>query len=199
MNANQANDLRESGDRTLELFRQQGPDVARLLEGVGPVAPDETYQGEHEIDLGGKRVLLREVPAHSHGDQIVFLPHERILFTGDLVENHFTPLFLDPTANGVAWIAVLAQLTALAPSTVIPGHGERGNVALIQEYHDYLVFVKDLVQARILEGQTIAVIERDGSPIVQERYPDWDASIWIRLAIRAFYSALTGTVLPPMF
>ena len=75
-NTTQADELREKGASYLNLFRGFGSDAHKALEGVELVMPDETYQGEKTIDLGGKQVVLHELTGgHIRGDQIVFLPH----------------------------------------------------------------------------------------------------------------------------
>jgi len=99
-NTTQAAELREKGASYLNIFRSFGSDAHKALEGVELVMPDETYQGEKTIDLGGKQVVLHELTGgHTRGDQIVFLPHEQVLFTGDLVENHLFPILFDQDAS----------------------------------------------------------------------------------------------------
>jgi len=124
-NTTQADELREKGASYLNLFRGFGSDAHKALEGVELVMPDETYQGKKTIDLGGKQVVLHELTGgHTRGDQIVFLPHEQVLFTGDLVENHLFPILFDQDASTNRWIEELASLMHLSPATVVPGHGE---------------------------------------------------------------------------
>src|SRR6185437_15719611 len=117
----------------LNLFRNLDPEARKALEGTEIVMPDEMYAGERAIDLGGKQVILRELAGHTRGDQIVFLPQEQVLFTGDLVENRLFPILFDQDASAGRWISTLARLIGLSPATVVPGHGEIGTVALIQE------------------------------------------------------------------
>ena len=79
-NRAQLDELREKGDAYIAMFRTFGPAVAEALEGVELVEPHETYDGpEHEFDLGGRtaRLLTRGL-AHTRGDQVVWLPQERI-------------------------------------------------------------------------------------------------------------------------
>jgi glyoxylase-like metal-dependent hydrolase (beta-lactamase superfamily II) len=195
INAAQADELREKGAFLLNLFRGLGPDVHKALEGVEFVMPDETYQGERIIDLGGKQVVLRELPGHSRGDQIVFLPHEQVLFTGDLVENHLFPILFDQDSRAKRWIETLVHMMRLSPATVVPGHGELGTVDLVQEVQDLLIFVREEVNRRIKEGQTLERIDQEAARIVKERYQEWGNDQWIPFAIRSVYAELTGTPL----
>jgi glyoxylase-like metal-dependent hydrolase (beta-lactamase superfamily II) len=201
-NTTQADELREKGAFFLNLFRGFGPDVHKALEGVELVMPDETYQREKTIDLGGKQVILRELTGgHTRGDQIVFLPHEQVLFTGDLVENHFFPILFDQDASTRRWIEELTSLMHLSPATVVPGHGELGTVELVQEVADLLLFVREEVNRRIKEGQALDLIDQEAALIIKERYQDWGNDLWIPFEIRNVYAELTGTPLkvPALF
>ena len=195
-NTTQADELREKGASYLNIFRGFGPDVHKALEGVELVMPDETYQGEKTIDLGGKQVVLHELTGgHTRGDQIVFLPREQVLFTGDLVENHFFPILDDQDASANRWIEELAFMMHLSPAIVVPGHGEPGKVELIQEVQDLLIFVREEVKRCIKEGQTLDLIDQEAARIIKERYHTWRNDLWIPFEIRNVYAELTGTPL----
>lgn len=201
-NTTQADELREKGAFFLNLFRGFGSDVHQALEGVELVMPDKTYQGEKTIDLGGKQVILRELAGgHTRGDQIVFLPDARVLFTGDLVENHFFPILFDQDASTRRWIEELTFLMQFSPATVVPGHGEPGTVELVQEVAGFLVFVSEEVKRRVKGGQALDLIDQEAVLIIKERYQDWGNDLWIPFAIRNAYAELTGTPLkvPALF
>src|SRR5579862_5300033 len=85
-NRSQRDELQTKGEGYLGMFKTFGPAVAKVLEGTELVQPDEVYDGAStSIDLGGRTVELRTWGlAHTAGDQIVWLPQERILLTGDL-------------------------------------------------------------------------------------------------------------------
>jgi glyoxylase-like metal-dependent hydrolase (beta-lactamase superfamily II) len=92
-NRAQYEELRDKGLAYLQMFRGLGEGVTAQLEGVELVSPHVAYAAA-DLDLGGKVVQLRTWgPAHTRGDQAVLLPAESALFTGDLVENRFFPIF----------------------------------------------------------------------------------------------------------
>lgn len=194
-NTTQAEELQEKGTFYLNRFREMGPAVKDLLEGVEFVLPDETYQGESVIDLGGKRVVLREVPGHTRGDQLVFLPQERVLFTGDLVENRLFPIFPDQDAHGRQWVQALEQMIRLSPTAVIPGHGERGTTELLHAFQNHLIFVREEVTRRVREGQALDRLEEEATRLVKERYQEWENDWGIAFEIRNMYAEMTGTPL----
>lgn len=94
-NRAQRDELQEKGARYIDLFRQtQGRAAADALDGTRVVMPHFVYDGPSaQIDLGGRKVELHTWgTAHTRGDQAVFLPQERILFAGDLVEERMFPI-----------------------------------------------------------------------------------------------------------
>lgn len=79
------------------------------------------------------------VTAHTRGDSYVWLPEERVLFTGDLVFNGGTPFAMSGSPK--RWLTVLDHLAALEPETVVPGHGPVGGSELFEPVAAYLRFV----------------------------------------------------------
>ena len=93
-NRSQQEELAAKGQAYLDMFRTFGDAVAEQLEGVEFVAPDELYDDRMTLDLGGiSAELLHFGLAHTRGDQVVFLPEQRLLFAGDLLENRIFPIF----------------------------------------------------------------------------------------------------------
>jgi glyoxylase-like metal-dependent hydrolase (beta-lactamase superfamily II) len=202
-NRAQVEELRAKGPGYLEMFRTFGPGVANALEGVELVEPDEVYDGESsELDLGGRVVqLLTRGVAHTRGDEVVFLPEERVLFTGDLVESRIFPIYPyfppdDADVNGERWIAVLEWLESLSPRIVVPGHGEVGDAATIVAARKYHQLVRDetyrLADDGVGADEAVAAIE----PTFRERYPDWEQPEWIGFAVRSFHAQRTRSAIP---
>jgi glyoxylase-like metal-dependent hydrolase (beta-lactamase superfamily II) len=156
------------------------------------VSPDVIYDGPSaQLDLGGVVAQLINVgPAHTRGDQVIFLPESRVLFGGDLVEDRFLPIFPDEDANGIRWLEALDRLAALDPEIVVGGHGEVGDVGLIAALRDYLATVRDRVAALRSDGLPLEAIEEQLEPELSERQAGWDNQMWIKSAIDSFHRAL---------
>ncbi|MCR9147853.1 MAG: quinoprotein relay system zinc metallohydrolase 2 [Rhodobacteraceae bacterium] len=76
---------------------------------------------ETVIDLGGRRLVLRPWSlAHSPTDLTVLDEVNGTLFAGDLVFDRHVPT-LDGSVRG--WLRVLDELSLIAASHVVPGHG----------------------------------------------------------------------------
>jgi glyoxylase-like metal-dependent hydrolase (beta-lactamase superfamily II) len=187
-NREQRDELRDKAHGYLETFRGLGDEVARELEGVEFVDPHVVYDGGADLDLGGKVVQLRTWgAAHSRGDQAVFLPAERVLFTGDLVEDRFFPIFPffpphDTDVDGGNWISVLGELQRLDATIVVPGHGEVGDAGLIATTHEYLSLLQSETKRLAAEGNDAEAIFATLEPQLRARYGDWDASEPWRIA-----------------
>jgi glyoxylase-like metal-dependent hydrolase (beta-lactamase superfamily II) len=193
-NAAQAQELADKGAEYVEMFSGFGPVLAELLAGVELVAPEITYAGEEaRLDLGGTAVeLLYYGPAHTRGDQLVFLPDERIVFVGDLVENRFLPIFPDEDAVGSRWLGLLDRIEALDPDAVVPGHGAIGDVGLVEELRAYLMAVRERVEALQAEGRALDAIEAAVDEEMRSRYAGWDNEMWIGSAVKSFHAELAG-------
>jgi glyoxylase-like metal-dependent hydrolase (beta-lactamase superfamily II) len=197
-NRAQQEELADKGVPYLEMFRTFGDAVAEQLEGVELVEPEEVYDEHTSFDLGGVEVELHHFGlAHTRGDQVVFLPGPRVLFTGDLVETRLFPIFPwfppdDADVNGSRWIEVLDRLAALEPEIVVPGHGELGGAELIQEVRSYLEDVRGRVRDAASSGASPDEIKSTLEPLIRADYPTWDAPEWIGFAIACFHAQLDG-------
>jgi glyoxylase-like metal-dependent hydrolase (beta-lactamase superfamily II) len=195
-NRTQQEELAEKGSSYLEMFRTFGEAVAEQLEGVELVEPDEVYDDRTTLDLGGVDVELHHFGlAHTRGDQVVFLPGPRVLFTGDLVETRFFPIFPwfppnDADVNGSGWIDVLTRLEALEPDVVVPGHGEVGGVELIGQVRSYLEDVRGRVGEAAGGGASSEEVKSTLEPEIRADYASWDAPEWIGFAVDCFYAEL---------
>jgi glyoxylase-like metal-dependent hydrolase (beta-lactamase superfamily II) len=194
-NRAQRDELRQKGEPYLEMFRTFGDDVAQQLEGVELVEPDSVYDDELELDLGGRTVRLKTWGlAHTQSDQVVFLPAERVLFTGDLVESRCFAIFPwfppdDTDVDGDRWIAVLRELERLEPALVVPGHGELGDVGVITTAREYLeqlrAETRALADSGASEDETAEELDRSFRAL----HPDWDQPEWIAFGARCFHAA----------
>ena len=169
-NRAQLDELHDKGAGYVDMFKTFGPAVAEALEGVELVDPHETYEDETELDLGGRTVQLRTWGvAHTRSDQVVFLPAERILFTGDLVEERIFAIYPyfppdDADVDGERWIEVLRRLEALEPAIVVPGHGAVADVGVIRAAREYHELLRDETLRLAAEG-------RDADAVVAELEP----------------------------
>jgi cyclase len=113
------------------------PAVAEQLREVKAVPPNTTYASKMVLHKGQREIqLLFLGRGHTGGDTVVFLPKERIVCTGDLMESRIAYMgdaFFDE------WITTLDALKKLDFALDLPGHGVPfRDKALITAFQSYL-------------------------------------------------------------
>jgi glyoxylase-like metal-dependent hydrolase (beta-lactamase superfamily II) len=196
-NRTQRDELKAKGEGYLGMFRTFGPGVATALEGTEIVMPDDVYDGASaEIDIGGRKVEFRNWGlAHTRGDQIVWLPEERILFTGDLAEERIFPIFPwfppnDADLDAARWVKILSELESWKPKIVVPGHGDVGGAEILSAVREYMTDLGKRVAAERKAGKDADAIVAELGPRIRAEHPDWDSPEWIDFAIR-YYSSVS--------
>jgi glyoxylase-like metal-dependent hydrolase (beta-lactamase superfamily II) len=189
VNKAQADDLAHKGEGYLAMFRQLGEPIARELEGVQVPAPDQVYDGSHELDLGGRVVRLRPTgQGHTKGDQVVEVSDAGVLFTGDLAETGQFAIFpwfppYDTDVSGIRWISVMEKLAAEAPRVVVPGHGEIGDAQLLADVRDYLRELRDETWNRQDSQMSEETIAAEVRALMIDRHPQWRLPEWIERGV----------------
>ena len=134
----QQRELIDDRGRTLALF-ERNPDFAPYLNGVSFRKPEVLFDREYLLDLGGVHArVLWLGPAHTKGDQEIFIEEDRALFSGDLAMKGIPPRGFATGSSWQTWINILDQLSALRPAYVLPDHGEWGDASLIDAQKAYL-------------------------------------------------------------
>ncbi|MFE0043457.1 MBL fold metallo-hydrolase [Streptomyces albireticuli] len=115
--------------------------------------PDLTFSARMALPSIGPRIeLLHFGPGHTAGDTVVWLPDQRVLFTGDLVFSGVTPFILMGSLSGT--LRLLDRLRALEPLHVVPGHGPVGGPELLDLDAGYLRWIRGLARSAVAEGVT---------------------------------------------
>jgi cyclase len=123
------------------------------LKEIKPTAPNVTYSTKKVLDLGGREVqLLFLGRGHTNGDTVVYLPKEKIVCTGDLMESQIAYM---GNAQFDEWITTLDALKRMDFNTDLPGHGapftDKNLITAFQRY------VRDLIrQAADLRKQGLS-------------------------------------------
>src|SRR5512138_630807 len=113
---------RGEADKASEIGRF--PRLFRNVETVPPglTWPTQTFSGKMTLWLGSLEVQLLQLGrGHTKGDTVVWLPSQRILFSGDLVEFDATPYAGDAYFRD--WPQTLDNLAKLDPVALVPGRG----------------------------------------------------------------------------
>jgi len=75
---------------------------------------------------GVKMTLIHIAPAHTSGDLAVYLPDQKMVFTGDLVATNIPDPLIHLQKHGTSqgWIDFVSALVKLDADTYVPGHGD---------------------------------------------------------------------------
>ena len=119
--------------------------------GVQLRLPDRTFSGETSIQVGNKRVDLIPVgPAHTGGDSLVYVPEDKILYTGDILFVEGTPImWAGPVRN---WLAACDRILDMEIEAIVPGHGPVTDKAGVREMRKYLAYVEQETHKRHAAG-----------------------------------------------
>ncbi|MGE0153348.1 MAG: MBL fold metallo-hydrolase [Reyranellaceae bacterium] len=157
---------------------QRFPRLFRSVETIpGLTWPTITFTDRMTLFMGRTEVqIIHAGRGHTRGDTIVWLPKERVLFSGDLVEYGATPYCGD--AHLQDWPQTLQKLRELKPLALVPGRGD----ALTSEraVEDGLAgtqaFVTELyeeVKKRAQANQSLKQAYDGAMQALQPRYGNW--------------------------
>ena len=154
----------------------------RLFQNVESVPagltwPTITFTGKMTLWLGKLEVQILQLGrGHTKGDTVVWLPQDKVLFSGDLVEFDATPYAGD--AYFTDWPQTLANIAALQPEKLVPGRGAAlMNAAQVQAGLDGTrAFVSELfasVKAGAAEGKALRAVYEETFKRLQPKYGSW--------------------------
>jgi cyclase len=127
-------------------------------QGLHPVLPTLTFDNTLTLFHGGREFRLMQLPGHTAGDTVLYLPKEKIALVGDLL---VYPVPYLASAHPIAWIASLKTLAQLDATTFIPGHGpvmhDREYLNLVAES---LQSVVDQVHTALQQGMSLAETQK---------------------------------------
>lgn len=134
------------------------PELKEKLDGTVPTLPSRWLDGSHQtLNLGGTLVEVRHMGgAHTPGDVVVWLPGQRVAFSGDIVYVD-RMLGVLPVSHTGRWLQSFAALQALQPARIVPGHGEVCDLATAQAHtRDYLVALRAHMKKAVDDGVDIS-------------------------------------------
>src|SRR5216110_421755 len=113
----------ERGAQDMKSEIERFPRLFQAVESVpGLTWPTLVFEQRLTLWLGKLQVEIMQLGrGHTKGDTVVWLPQEKILFSGDLVEYGATPYTGD--AYLTDWPATLDAVAALKPAKLVPGRG----------------------------------------------------------------------------
>lgn len=140
--------------RTRDQFFMMGNMVGDAnLKYTDAVYAEETFTDELKFTLGNTDFELHHAgPAHTPGDSFVWLPQQRLVFSGDIVYVQ-RMIGINAESNSKSWINAFETMAALEPRIVVPGHGHVTTlIEATAHTYDYLVFLRQAVAEFMANG-----------------------------------------------
>ncbi len=154
--------------------------------------PTESFDGRHELTIGGQRVELVELgPAHTAGDALAYLPDAGVVFTGDLLFIEGTPImWAGPASN---WLEACERIIELDARILVPGHGPVTNESGVRDLQRYLRYIRDEAAKRFEAGMDA---EAAAAEIDISEFRDWGDPERIVVNVSTVYRELDPELAP---
>jgi len=168
---------RGEADKASEIGRF--PRLFNAVESVPPgmTWPTITFTGRMTVWLGKLEVQLLQLGrGHTKGDTVAWLPQQKILFSGDLVEFDATPYAGDAYFRD--WPQTLDNVAALAPLALVPGRGAalKGEAQVAQGLRGTASFIADVrasVEAGVAAGLDLNAVYKSTVAALKPKYGHW--------------------------
>jgi glyoxylase-like metal-dependent hydrolase (beta-lactamase superfamily II) len=158
----------------INMFKSFSAEAKTLLQDVKVRPPDMTFDKEATLDLGGVTARLFWLgPAHTRGDELIFVKEDSVLITGDIVQDKIVPNMPNDEASPKNWIAILDKLAPLKPRIVVPDHGPLGDGSLIAKERAWLVDVQKRSLGLKRKGTSVDEAGKLVTAEMKTKYPDW--------------------------
>ncbi len=147
------------------------------MEGTEMVEPDITITQDLDIHSGKSKFVVRHYcKGHTPGDVVVWMPEEKVLFSGDLVFDGRIP-FLG-SGNSKTWLVCLKKILELDPEVLLPGHGKPMlNKEKIRDRvnwtYKYISDLRNTIRRMIEEGRDIDYVREHINEALLEIDPSY--------------------------
>jgi cyclase len=144
-------------------------EMEAALKGGGRGAPPADYlptqvvtKDKETLKIDGVRVtLLHWAPAHTSGDLVVYLPDQKIVFTGDIVAMQRPDPLIHPEKNGSSegWIETAKGMVKLDSDQFVPGHGDLQTKAQVEQRLKFTEEKRATIKKLVAEGKSLEEIK----------------------------------------
>ncbi|HLI12509.1 MAG TPA: MBL fold metallo-hydrolase [Alphaproteobacteria bacterium] len=170
--------IKERGAQDFKSEAQRFPRLFQKIDTVpGLTWPTITFDTGMTVHLGKREIRVMHLGrGHTKGDTVVWLPKEKVLFSGDLIERHAAPYCGD--AYLTEWPETLEKVRALGARKAVPGRGPalKSSAEVNAGIDGTQAFLRTLVGA-VRDGAAAqeplkAVFDRTYATL-QPKYGDW--------------------------
>jgi glyoxylase-like metal-dependent hydrolase (beta-lactamase superfamily II) len=172
----QQDEMDRHGEEMVQMFAGRSEFFKSLLVGEQLRAPDETFDREVRLNLGGGVTarLLWLGAAHTRGDELVFVDPDKTLISGDVVQNKVGPNIYGEGGTASSWIAAVDAAAKLGAQHVLPDHSAIGDGSLVEQERSFLTEIKDRSLTLKRQGLTPDQAGQQITAEFKQKYLDWN-------------------------
>ena len=168
----------ERGEADMKSEIERFPRLFRSVESIpGLTWPTLVFKESLTLWMGTLEVnILQLGRGHTKGDTVVWLPKQKILFSGDLVEYGATPYAGDAYLRD--WPHTLDRLRALEPEKLVPGRGDalvtpEQVEAGLKGTQDFITQMFDSVRAGAQAGKPLRDVYKATYSQLRPKFGNW--------------------------
>jgi len=120
--------------------------------------PNKTVANKENLTVNGvKLTLLHYANAHTSGDLMVYLPEQKIVFTGDIIATNqpYTLIHAEKNGSSEGWNQTVKGLAGLNADTYVPGHGDLQTKADIQQRLAKVQARREEIKKLVAQGKSL--------------------------------------------
>jgi len=148
--------------RVIDSFKRE-PEIQAQFTNIQIIVPNITFSHRLDIVRGGRDIRIIRVGGHTAATSVVWLPEERLLFTGDAVWVDQHPYMAQ--ANSKEWLDGLTFIRKLKADQILPGRGPVCGREATERMSEYIRFMRARVRTYHRQGkskqETIATVVRE--------------------------------------
>ena len=164
------------------------------FEGITMTPPTRSFEGRLDLKIGNKEINLIEVgPAHTKGDSMVYIPGDKVLFTGDVVMSSVAPVSWEGPLASI--IKALDLILSLDVEVLVPGHGPLADKSVARKNKDYWEYTAE--KAWTFYAQGIPALEAAKKLSATGRYSSEQQAILNMINTHMLYRDFSGDQSPP--
>jgi glyoxylase-like metal-dependent hydrolase (beta-lactamase superfamily II) len=124
--------------------------------------PNKVVTGTRESDTidGIKLTLIHIAPAHTSGDLAVYLPQEKVVFSGDLIGNGDPLIHRQKNGESAGWIRFVSALVQLDANTYVLGHADPATKAEVETKLKNAEAKRAKIAALVKQGESLDEVKQ---------------------------------------
>ena len=131
-------------------YEELDPEGLKLAPNYQPTLPKVTFSECLTLYVGEHTFELMYLPGHTPYQVVVYVPQERVVFTGDNFSNNQQASLAQ--CLPLEWLESLKRIEAMDVDFIVPGHGEVGDKKALRQFVSFIQGAVDTVRELMKQG-----------------------------------------------